>query len=222
VKIAGIPMIERVYRQVEKAERFSGIIVATDDERIAKVVKGFGGQVIMTSSSHRSGTDRIWEVVSHSDYDAVINIQGDEPLISEVLIQDVYDRLDSGDFDVVTAAYYNRSIDDFLSPHVVKVVFDNTFEALYFSRSPVPNFNGPKEEFEGFFQHIGIYGYLLSAIGKFVQFPPSSLETTERLEQLRFLQNHIQVHVVESQYKSFGVDTPKDIGVIEQLLREGK
>ncbi len=222
MKIAGIPMIERVYRQVDKAQRFSEIIVATDDERIAGVVRGFGGHVIMTARHHRSGTDRIWEVVDNSDFDAIINIQGDEPLISEKLIQSVYDKLDSALHDVVTAAYFNSKFDEFISPHVVKVVFNNTMEALYFSRSPIPNFNGSKDEFEGFYQHIGIYGYLRGAIEKFVQFSPSSLELSERLEQLRFVQNHIPVVVVESHYKSFGVDTPEDIYVIEQLLKEGK
>jgi 3-deoxy-manno-octulosonate cytidylyltransferase (CMP-KDO synthetase) len=221
VKIAGVPMIERVYRRVEESGRFSHVVVATDDERIAGVVRGFSGLAVMTSAQHRSGTDRIWEVVLNSDYDAVVNIQGDEPLISGKLIQNVYDRLAAGDSDVVTAAYFNRSFKEFQSPHVVKVVFDHTMEALYFSRSPMPYFNGSKDDFPGFYQHIGIYGYLRSALEKFIGFEPSSLETAERLEQLRFLQNHIQVTVVESQYRSFGVDTPEDIQVIEQLIKEG-
>ena len=221
MKLAGIPMIERVYRRVEESGRFSHIVVATDDERIAGVVRGFNGHAVMTSNHHRSGTDRIWEVVLNSNYDAVVNIQGDEPLISGKLIQSVYDRLASGECDVVTAAYFNRSFEDFQSPHVVKVVFDHTMEALYFSRSPMPYFNGSKEDFQGFHQHIGIYGYLRSALDKFVSFSPSSLEAAERLEQLRFLQNHIQISVVESQYRSFGVDTPQDIQVIEQFIKEG-
>ena len=214
-------MIERVYRRVEECGRFSHIVVATDDERIAGVVRGFSGHAVMTSNQHPSGTDRIWEVVLNSDYDAVVNIQGDEPLISEKLIQKVYDRLAAGDSDVVTAAYFNRSYKEFLSPHVVKVLFDQTMEALYFSRSPIPYFDGSKDDFPGFYQHIGIYGYVRSALEKFVSYAPSSLEVAERLEQLRFLQNHIQVAVVESQYRSLGVDTPEDLQVIEQLIKEG-
>lgn len=218
VSIAGVPMIQRVYRQVEGSNRFlpQHIAVATDDHRIESVVKSFGGNAIMTSPNHRSGSERIWEVLEKMDVDAAINIQGDEPAVPEELISQLYRQLETGAYDVVTPAYYNTSYNDFLSQHNVKVVVDTTFRALYFSRSPIP-FTA-KDEFKGFYHHIGIYGYLKKALGRFVQLPASNLEKTERLEQLRFLDNGMSIKVIISEYKSVGVDVPEDVQKVEELL----
>lgn len=218
VSIAGLPMIQRVYRQVEKANRFlpQQIAVATDDKRIESVVKSFGGNAIMTSSTHSSGSERIWEVLQNMDAEAAINIQGDEPIVPEELISQLYRQLESGTYDVVTPAYHNTSYNDFLSRHNVKVVVDNVFRALYFSRSPIPF--TPQKEFHGFYHHMGIYGYLKNALGRFVQLPSSKLENTERLEQLRFLENGMSIKVIISRWRSVGVDVPEDVQKVEKLL----
>lgn len=210
-------MIERVYRQVEKSRKFSEIIVATDDKRIENVVKGFGGHAVMTSSDHQSGTDRIWEVVRGKSIDGVINIQGDEPLVSDQLISELYDLLNTGKYDVVTAANYNSSYDDFLSNHINKVVLTRDSRALYFSRSPIPFM--AESSFSGFYQHIGIYGYQKKALETFVCLQHSPLEKLERLEQLRFIENNISIQVLQTPYKSIGVDLPGDITEVEKILR---
>ena len=215
--IAGIPMIQRVYRQVEKAGCFERIIVATDDPRIAKIVEEFEGVVVLTSSELRSGTERIWAVMKTGPFDAVVNVQGDEPLISEKLVAEVHRALVSGKTEIITAAFWSDSYEDFISPHVVKVVLNRENQALYFSRSPIPY--APKGEFSGFFQHIGIYGYSRSALDSFLSSTESSLEKSENLEQLRFLEGGRNVQVLITTYRSHGVDVPEDVEKIEKILR---
>jgi 3-deoxy-manno-octulosonate cytidylyltransferase (CMP-KDO synthetase) len=218
VKIKGIPMIERVYRQVEASGKFPSthIMVATDDQRIASVVDSFGGNVVMTSARCTSGSQRLWEVMEHRDFDAVINIQGDEPIIPPALIAALFDELDSCKYEVVTPAYYSHSYEDYLSRHVVKVVVDRDFRALYFSRSPIPFME--KKDFSGFHHHIGMYGYLQDSLKRFIDLPPSPLETMEKLEQLRFLENGIGIKVIPGQYRSLGVDVPEDVERVERIL----
>ena len=218
VKIKGISMIERVYRQVEKAGTFSPseILVATDDQRIASTVKSFGGNAVMTSSSHISGSERLGEVLENYDFDAVINIQGDEPIVSEELIAALYAELAVGHHEVVTAAYYSSSYEDYLSKHVVKVVVDRALKALYFSRSPIPFVES--KDFTGFHHHIGMYGYIRNALKRFISWPRSPLETSEKLEQLRFLENNVSIHVVLSKYPALGVDVPEDVARVEKIL----
>lgn len=218
VKIKGIPMIERVYRQVEASGKFlsAHIMVATDDQRIASVVDAFGGNVVMTSPRCSSGSQRLWEVVKNRDFDAVINIQGDEPIVPGELISALYDEVSSCKYDVVTPAYYSHSYEDYLSRHVVKVVVDQDFRALYFSRSPIPFME--KGNFTGFYHHIGMYGYLKDSLKSFINLPASPLETREKLEQLRFLESGIDIKVIQSQYQSVGVDVPEDVEKIERIL----
>jgi len=218
VKISGVSMIERVYRQVQKSERFKKIIVATDDLRIANEVKRFGGSALITSKNCTTGTERVWEVLKESDIDSVINIQGDEPLISELLISAVYDRLSTGKDSVVTAAFFNKSYEEYKSINIVKSVFDKNGKANYFSRSPIPYCDS--SEFKGFYQHVGIYGYVRNALSLFVGFSPSQIELEERLEQLRFLDNGIDIHVLKTEYKSVGVDIPNDVYKIEKIIGE--
>lgn len=215
-KIAGRTMIERVYRQVAKTGCFADIIVATDDERIFAEVIGFGGKAEMTDITIKTGTERVWSVVEKKDYDAVINIQGDEPLISEKLILEVYQAL--REKNIVTAARRNDSYQDFGSKDVVKVVCDNKKQALYFSRAPIPFCK--RELFNYFFQHIGIYGYTKKMLQIFIEAGMSHLEKIENLEQLRFLFQGEKIHIIETDYVSFGVDIPDDIGKIEKILRE--
>jgi len=204
---------------VEKSNRFKSqeIIVATDDHRIASTVSNFGGTFVMTSPNHVSGTDRTWEVMEKRDFDAVINIQGDEPIISEKLISHMVDELDSTRCEVVTPIYFNSSYDEYLLSNVVKVVFNNESKALYFSRSPIP-FMNPRA-FPGFYQHIGMYGYTKNALRQFVQWPKSILESTEKLEQLRFLENGINIKVFVTPYRSVGVDVPDDVARVENAIK---
>jgi len=211
-------MIERVYHQVIKSKKFlpSNIIVATDDERIESCVKSFGGNVMMTSDKHRSGSERLWEVLKNTNFDAAINIQGDEPLLPIEIISDIYEELNKNQYEVVTSAHFNTSLEQYLSENVVKVVFSVNSKALYFSRSPIPKLK--RTDFTGFYHHTGIYGYLRNAIEKFNQLPPSPLEVKERLEQLRFIENNIDIKVLLSQYVSLGVDVPDDVLLVEKML----
>ena len=220
VKIKGIPMIERVYRQVEVSGRFPSthIMVATDDQRIASVVNAFGGNVVMTSPRCSSGSERLWQVMENRDFDAVVNIQGDEPIVPGELIAALYDELSSRGYEVVTPAYYSHSYEDYLSRHVVKVVVDRDFRALYFSRSPIPFME--KRNFTGFHHHIGMYGYLKDSLRRFINLAPSPLETMEKLEQLRFLENNIDIKVIGSRYQSVGVDVPEDVEKVERILED--
>lgn len=216
--ISGTTMIERVYRRVEQCGKFSRVIVATDDKRIADAVSDFGGHFQYTSPDHSSGSERIWEVLENSDFDAAINIQGDEPIVPPGLISLLYDQLASGKYPVVTPAYFNTSYDDYCSRHVVKVVVAQDFQGLYFSRAPIPFMD--IDNFSGFFQHIGLYGYLKGALESFVKLPKSNLEKAEKLEQLRFLDNGIPIRVIRSEYPSYGVDVPSDVGKIEEMLKQ--
>lgn len=220
VKIKGTPMIERVYRQVEASGKFPSthIMVATDDQRIASVVDAFGGNVVMTSDRCSSGSERLWEVLENRDFDAVINIQGDEPVVPGELVAALYDEMSSCEYEVVTPAYYSDSYEDYLSRHVVKVVVNRDFWALYFSRSPIPFME--KKNFTGFHHHIGMYGYLKDSLRRFINLPSSPLEKLEKLEQLRFLENSIGIRVIPSRYKSVGVDVPEDVAKVEKILED--
>ena len=209
IDINGKMMIERVYRQVEKSDCFTETLVATDDERIEEAVLSFGGNCIMTAGHHRSGTERLWEVMQKTPFDAAVNIQGDEPFIPPQLIRAIVDSLKRGSTQVVTACFHNDRYEDYLSRNVVKVVLNQQNRALYFSRSAIPH--QTKEGFVGFFQHIGIYGYLRSALENYMQAGVSQLESTETLEQLRFLDLGIAIRVIPSEYQTFAIDTPGDL-----------
>ena len=213
--IAGMTMIERVYRQVAKASCFDDIIVATDDARIFNVVNDFGGKAEMTDNNIESGSERVWAVVEKKDFHAVVNIQGDEPLISERLITAVAGALLEN--PLVSAARPNDAYDDFLSKNVVKVVCDQNGKALYFSRAPIPF--SEEKRFSGFLQHVGIYGYSKEMLARFIGCGITALERREKLEQLRFLFLGQKIHVIETDFVSHGVDVPDDIVKIEKLLR---
>jgi 3-deoxy-manno-octulosonate cytidylyltransferase (CMP-KDO synthetase) len=214
--IAGKTMIERVYRQVAKTRCFADIVVATDDERIFSEVVRFGGKAEMTDNTIKSGTERVWSVVREKNYEAVVNVQGDEPLIAEKLIGQIHHALVKG--NIVSAARRNDSYADFGSQNIVKVVCDDKNQAMYFSRAPIPFCE--KREFTGFFQHIGIYGYSMKALELFIGAGECSLEKCESLEQLRFLCLGERIHIIETDYVSHGVDVPDDIGKIEKLLKD--
>ncbi|MSU61570.1 MAG: 3-deoxy-manno-octulosonate cytidylyltransferase [Pedosphaera sp.] len=220
--IAGKPLIQRVVEQCRKAKALSDLIVATDDERIRAVVEKFC-RVEMTRVDHPSGSDRIAEVVSRCECDAAVNIQGDEPLIDPAVIDAVAGALSSSEMS--TAATPIRNLADFENPNVVKVVVSAKGRALYFSRRTIPYLrdaaNRPAAEQLAafpFLKHLGIYGFRRETLLRLVQFPVSPLEAAEKLEQLRALDNGIEIAVVAVNHESLGVDVPEDILRVERLL----
>jgi 3-deoxy-manno-octulosonate cytidylyltransferase (CMP-KDO synthetase) len=221
--IAGKPLIQRVVEQCRKANSLSEVIVATDDERIREVAAKFC-RVEMTRADHPSGTDRIAEVAQRCDCDAVVNIQGDEPLIDPAVIDAVANAL--RDNEMSTAATPLREPADYDNPNVVKVVVSAAGRALYFSRRTIPYLRdaasgsvaGQLAAFP-FLKHLGIYGYRRETLLRLVQFPVSPLERAERLEQLRALEHGIPIAVATVDYESIGVDVPEDVARVERILR---
>ncbi len=223
--IAGKPLVQHVWERVSMARRISGAIVATDDERIAEVARGFGAEVAMTRGDHPTGTDRLAEVAAaHPEATHLINIQGDEPLIQPALIDSLAAAL-AGDPDLpmITAAAPLADAADAQNPNIVKVVLASDGhepprggQALYFSRSPIPFARGPLSR--PYYRHLGIYGYTRGFLLSFVSWPPSPLEQAECLEQLRALENGARLHVVLTTDESPGVDTPEQALAVEELI----
>ncbi len=220
--IAGKPLIQHVVEQCRKARSLSEVIVATDDERIAAVARQFC-RVEMTRADHPSGSDRIAEVAARCVCDAVVNIQGDEPLIDPAVIDAVAGALVS--HEMSTAATALRSGEEYDSPNVVKVVVSHSGRALYFSRRTIPfvreaasrSSSEPLAAFP-FLKHLGLYGYRRETLLRLVKFAVSPLENAEKLEQLRALENDIPIAVVQVNYDSVGVDVPGDVARVERLL----
>ena len=220
--IAGKPLIRHVIERCQKAGSLNEVIVATDDKQIASLASGLC-RVEMTRADHPSGSDRIAEVTARCDCDAVVNIQGDEPLIDPKVINLVARALDSDEMS--TAATRIKSSAEFQTPNVVKVVVNAAGRALYFSRRTVPYLrdaasSSVSEQLAAFpfLKHLGIYGYRRETLLRLVKFPLSPLEGAEKLEQLRALENGIQIKVVKVDYDSVGVDVPEDVPRVERML----
>jgi len=218
--IAGKPLIRHVWERCQECGRLDEVIVATDDERIAEVVRGFGGRVAMTSVAHPTGTDRIAEAVRQvPEATHVVNIQGDEPLIDPALVDELAEVISRSDGPDMATAANPLAVDDaaVVDPNVVKVVCGLDGRALYFSRSPLPYF---REAVDGMpvLRHKGIYAYTRSFLECFVTWPPSPLERAESLEQLRALENGATIRVLLTHDTSPGVDTPEQAREIERLL----
>jgi len=220
--IAGRPLIQHVVAQCQKAKSLAEVIVATDDERIARVAEQFC-RVEMTRADHPSGSDRIAEVATRCDCDAVVNIQGDEPLIDPAVIDAVAGALARQEMS--TAATRIRAAAELDNPNVVKVVVNAGGQALYFSRRTIPYL---REAASGstceqlaafpFLKHLGIYGFRRETLLRLVKYPVSALEHAEKLEQLRALENGIGIAVVTVEYDSIGVDSPEDVARVENIL----
>lgn len=221
--LCGKPVIQHVYERAKKAKLLDDLIIAADDDRIVEVVKRFGGKVVFTSKSHSTGTDRLTEVVNQIDVRVVVNIQGDEPLIDPLLIDDlVREMQDDKDIVMATAVKKSRSVEEFKSPDVVKAIVDQNRYALYFSRQPIPSFLKPDAEKSFFYKHIGIYAYLKDFLFTFKKLPKSYLEKNERLEQLRALESGYRIKVIETQSETVGVDTPEDLELAKAMLEKDK
>lgn len=226
IDIAGRPMIEHVYRRAAEARTVTGVVVATDDDRILRAVQGFGGVAVMTAPDHPSGTDRLAEVARGLPCRLVVNVQGDEPLIDPAVIDAVVaPLLDDPSIEMGTASRPLRDAGEFHAPAVVKVVCGVDGRALYFSRAPIPF---PRQAADGTpagpapptlaRAHVGLYVYRRDVLLRLAALPPAALERTESLEQLRALAHGIRIHVVETTHHAIGVDTPEDLARVRQWL----
>ena len=220
-------MIEHVYRRAASARGVDAVVVATDDDRIATAVKGFGGIAMMTRPTHRTGTDRIAEVATNLSCEIVLNLQGDEPLIEPDTLDAVIAPLVADPMlEMATVCIPISDPSDYENPNVVKVVKDRAGYALYFSRSPIPYYRIPNPELRipnpesrtPVFKHIGLYGYRRTFLLKFATLPQTPLERSESLEQLRALEHGYRIQTVETQYDSIGVDTPEDLERVRRQL----
>ncbi|MBE0650168.1 MAG: 3-deoxy-manno-octulosonate cytidylyltransferase [Bacteroidales bacterium] len=218
--IMGKSMISRVYEQASKADSVDELIVATDDERIASHVRGFGGKVMMTSENHTNGTSRCLEVLETinkmgKEFDIVVNIQGDEPFIQPEQIDQLVNIFSDGVTEIASLASKITSKKDLFDPNVVKVVMNPKGNALYFSRQTIPFLRGIAQETwleRGlFYKHIGIYAYKSIILKKINDLTPTPLEEFEKLEQLRWLENNMVIRLGITDYKGVGIDTPEDI-----------
>ncbi len=216
--ICGKPMVQWVYECAKKARLVTDVAVATDDERIAKAVRDFGGKAVMTSADCRSGTDRVAEAAAGTDADIVVNLQGDEPLMEPGMVDAaVAPMLEDPELCISTLKTRITEEEEYLNPNAVKVVVDRNGYALYFSRSPIPNIKG---DFGGtaVYKHIGIYVYRRDFLMKFTSLEHTPLEEAERLEQLRALENGVRIRVVETYSNPVSVDTPEDLERVRELL----
>lgn len=222
--IAGKSMIQRVYEQCQKSASLNKTVVATDDLRILDHVKDFGGEVIMTSPIHPSGTDRCEEVAKHfPQFDICINIQGDEPLIDPAQIDLLSDCFHQSEVKIATLVKRISTTEELFNLNTPKVVLSKEMQALYFSRTAIPFFRN-KEHSEWlnehtYFKHIGIYAYRRETLSEITRLPVSSLEKAEALEQLRWIENGYAIHAAITEKESYAVDTPADLEKLLALLK---
>ncbi|PYY14984.1 MAG: 3-deoxy-manno-octulosonate cytidylyltransferase [Acidobacteria bacterium] len=216
-EIAGRPMLAHVVDAARRCPQLSDVIVATDSDEVLALCKQNGWRAEMTSSTHRSGTDRVWEVAQRIPADVYVNVQGDEPLARPEHISALLAPMHDARV-MVSTVKTPCSASDVNNPNAVKVVTDLGGRALYFTRATVP-FDRDNAGAVKRFKHLGFYGYRREALEKFCAWPESELERAERLEQLRFLDHGIEIHVAESPYDTVGVDTEEDLKRVEQILR---
>lgn len=206
-----------MYHAASRASGAVRTLVATDDARIAETVRSFGGDVVMTASDHATGTDRVAEVAKHLRVDIIVNLQGDEPVFDPALIDRMVEVLARDpEVDIVTACHALDDETGFHDPNIVKVVFDTRGRALYFSRAPVP---AGAMDARGAWRHVGIYAYRRAALLRFARLSRTSLEITERLEQLRALEHGMTIAVLETELETIGVDVPADVKKVEKVLQ---
>jgi 3-deoxy-manno-octulosonate cytidylyltransferase (CMP-KDO synthetase) len=215
IDLKGKTMIQRVYEGVKKSKLLSDVIVATDDQRIFDEVVRFGGKVVMTSSNHPSGTDRCGEVAQGiANVDVIINIQGDEPLVDYRQIDQLAAVFSDEKVSIATLGNKDFTMDDLTNPNRIKIVLDHQENALYFSRSAVPNFANAGENPMGnysYVRHVGLYAYRKNTLNELIQLTPTALEKTESLEQLRWLYYGYKIRVVETAIETPNIDVPADV-----------
>ncbi|MCR5889758.1 3-deoxy-manno-octulosonate cytidylyltransferase [Hymenobacter sp. J193] len=226
VDLGGQSMIQRVVAQARQA-RLSRVVVATDDERILTHVRSFGGEALLTSPAHPSGTDRVWDAYQQlgASADCVVNIQGDEPFIQPAQINALLDLFADTDTQIATLVKPVISEEELFSPHLPKVVLNTQQEALYFSRHPLPyqrqHPNWEWLEQHRYLRHIGLYAYRPAVLQELTQLPPSALELAESLEQLRWLEHGYRIRTAETAEATLGIDTPEDVVRAREFLLQG-
>jgi 3-deoxy-manno-octulosonate cytidylyltransferase (CMP-KDO synthetase) len=209
-------MLQHVYERASQARYLTKLVIATDDDRIFATAREFGAPVQMTRADHASGTDRVAEVASADTADIIVNIQGDEPLIDPAAIDAaILTVFDEPQIPMGTLKRRIDNPDDIVNPNVVKVVTDFHGDAIYFSRSPIPY---ARDGAAAYFQHVGLYVYRRDFLLLYSDLPVGPLERTERLEQLRALENGHRIRVAETEYESLGVDTPEDLERVAALF----
>lgn len=224
IDIAGKSMIERVYGQCLKSSSLSKVIVATDDQRIADHVSSFGGNVAMTSSKHQSGTDRCAEVANnYPEFDILINIQGDEPMIDPKQIDLLCNCFLDSNTSIATLVKKISTNEELFNENTPKVILSKNKEAILFSRTAIPFLRGKEREtwieHYTFYKHIGIYGFRTETLKELTKLPLSGLETAEALEQLRWIENGYRVHVAITNTESQAIDTPEDLEKLLKLIQ---
>ena len=221
--LGGKPVIQHVYEKV--AAVLEAAYVATDDERIYDVVKSFGGQVVMTRTDHKSGTDRIEEAIEKIGgvWDVVVNVQGDEPFVAKSQLDTICHCFDDPTTQIATLGKPFESMEAVQNPNSPKIVVDNMGFAMYFSRSVIPYVRGKEKSswltHYPFLKHLGIYAYRKDVLRQVTQLPQSSLEIAESLEQLRWLQNGFKIKVGTTDVETVGIDTPQDLERAEEFLK---
>lgn len=220
--INGKSMIRRVYEQALKCKHLSNVIIATDDERIEEHVKSFGGQVMMTAPYHRSGTERVSEVVEklhesnpNLKYEVAVNIQGDEPYIDPAQIDSLISSFRDKDVQIATLIHEIKSQSELVSPNVVKVIIDKNRKAITFSRASIPFMRGVEIErwlnHHTYYKHLGLYAYRTQVLEIITRLKPSPIEMVESLEQMRWIENGFFIHTELTSTDSISVDTPEDL-----------
>lgn len=219
VHIHDKPMIQHVYERALLTSGIMQLVVATDDERIKETVENFGGNVILTSSEHRSGTDRCREVIDSLktkglNFDIVLNIQGDEPFVEPKQLEQLIECFSHQEVDIATLIKNITDINIIINPNVVKVVVDKKGKALYFSRSPIP-YVREKDVTVNYYKHLGLYAYKISVLESITNMPQSMLEKIESLEQLRWLENGYNIYTSITDIENIAIDTPEDLAKIK-------
>ncbi|MDA8762419.1 3-deoxy-manno-octulosonate cytidylyltransferase [Flavobacteriaceae bacterium] len=216
--LKGKTVIQRVYEQCLKVKNIDGVYIATDSTEIEGVCRSFTDHIILTKSSHQSGTDRIGEAVLGIDCDIVVNVQGDEPFIDPNLIEELVHSFDHDQVSMASAMSKIENIKDLQDPNVVKVVVDTQNNAIYFSRAPIPFprdhqeiiYSNEELKKHNFFRHIGIYGYQKDFLAKYIKMEQTNLEKLEKLEQLRVIENGFKIKMIEAASSLIGIDTQED------------
>ena len=220
IDLDGKSMIRRVYEGVNQSSKIDKLVVATDDQRIADEVKSFGGDVMMTSSDHVSGTERCIEVAkNNADFDILINIQGDEPLVDVTQIEQLIDAFDEEQVQIATLASENISSLELSNPNRIKVVIDAQSNALYFSRSAIPN-NSIQGNIYSYLKHIGLYAFTKQSLNRISSMASCELERAESLEQLRWMYHGEKIKVVQTTIETPNIDAPEDVEKVLSLLRK--
>jgi 3-deoxy-manno-octulosonate cytidylyltransferase (CMP-KDO synthetase) len=223
--IGGKSMIQRVYEQVSSFSKIQEVCVATDDNRIVEAVKSFGGNVKLTSIEHKTGTDRCIEVLESypkNSFDAVINVQGDEPFIRKEQLESIVELLEKGQVQIATLKKQITEKEELFNPNAVKVVTDNKDKALYFSRNPIPFVRGEENWLSQckFYKHLGIYGFKAEVLLSIKNLEPGVLENAESLEQLRWMENGFNIYLSTTSFQSPAVDTEEDLITVENFLKK--